>query len=103
MLAMRAGELLKGGTPDTDVRAALELWLTKPNLGPGVLPSLVSEVIRNRSQPAAAAPGTALAPTGTAGGPGRRPGIGKPTSKALGYMNAAQELANAMINEGTTR
>jgi len=48
-LAIHAASLLNAGTPDGDVRAALELWLSKPNLGPGVLPSLVSEVIRNRN------------------------------------------------------
>lgn len=50
-LAIRAGSLLKSGTPEPDVRAALGLWLTKPTLGPGVLPSLVSEIVRNRARP----------------------------------------------------
>lgn len=50
-LAIQAGSLLNAGTPDGDVRAALELWLSKPHLGPAILPSLVSEVIRNRSSP----------------------------------------------------
>ncbi len=48
-LAVEAATLLKAGTPETDIRDALRLWLAKPNLGPRVLPSLVSEVIRNRS------------------------------------------------------
>jgi len=52
-LAIRAGVLLKSGTPEADVRAALGLWLAKPALGPGVLPSLVSEIVRNRSRPPA--------------------------------------------------
>lgn len=50
-LALQAGTMLVSGTPETDVRAALELWLTKPNLGPKVLPSLVSEVIKSRDRP----------------------------------------------------
>ncbi len=50
-LAIQAGSMLNAGTPDSDVRAALELWLSKPNLGPAILPALVSEVIRNRSSP----------------------------------------------------
>lgn len=49
MLRIRASELIKAGTPTATVAAALELWLTKPHLGPNVLPSLVSEVIRNRT------------------------------------------------------
>lgn len=52
-LALQAGSMLVSGTPDSDVRAALELWLTKPNLGPKVLPSLVSEVIKSRDRPRA--------------------------------------------------
>ena len=51
-LALEASAMLTAGTPDTDVRAALELWLSKPNLGPRTLPSLVSEVIRSRDRPA---------------------------------------------------
>ncbi len=47
-LAIQAASLLSGGTTDADVRDALTLWLRKPSLGPGVLPSLVSEAIRNR-------------------------------------------------------
>lgn len=47
-LAVRAGALTKSGTPPETVEAALRLWLTKPNLGPGVLPSLVSEVLKTQ-------------------------------------------------------
>lgn len=49
-LAMQAGAMLTGGTPPDDIRSALALWLSKPNLGPRTLPSLVSEVIRNRDR-----------------------------------------------------
>ncbi|KJF21939.1 hypothetical protein C7T36_18335 [Rhodococcus sp. AD45-ID] len=48
-LSIEAGTLIKTGTPIDDVKAALALWLSKPNLGPRTLPSLVSEVIRNRN------------------------------------------------------
>nr|WP_314143362.1 helix-turn-helix domain-containing protein [uncultured Rhodococcus sp.] len=47
-LAIRAGALTKSGTPAETVEAALRLWLTKPNLGPGTLPSLVSEVLKTQ-------------------------------------------------------
>jgi hypothetical protein len=50
-LAIEAGTLLHAGTPAADVSAALELWLSKPNLGPRTLPTLVSEVIRTRDRP----------------------------------------------------
>lgn len=49
MLRIRASELINTGTPTETVEAALKLWLTKPNLGPNVLPSLVSEVIKTRA------------------------------------------------------
>lgn len=55
-LAIQASTLLNSGSTDDDVRDALTLWLRKPSLGPGVLPSLVSEVIRNRNS--ANLPGT---------------------------------------------
>ncbi|OCH80186.1 hypothetical protein A9310_22450 [Gordonia sp. UCD-TK1] len=40
--------MLRAGTDETDVADALQLWLTKPNVGPGILPSLVSDVIKAR-------------------------------------------------------
>lgn len=49
-LAMQAGALLKSGTPADDVEAALRLWLDK-RVGPKVLPSLVSDVIKARDRP----------------------------------------------------
>lgn len=45
-LAMRVNQLITAGTPPATAKAALELWLTKPNAGTGLLPSLVSEVIK---------------------------------------------------------
>lgn len=53
MLRIRATELLRSH-PKVDVAAALELWLSKPGLGPNALPSLVSEVVKTRAAPAAA-------------------------------------------------
>ncbi|MDG3012402.1 hypothetical protein G4X40_19870 [Rhodococcus sp. D2-41] len=74
-LAIESGALLKSGTPEPDVHAALERWLAKPNLGPRTLPSLVSEVIRER------VPATAT------------PGRGTSTAKAEGWLNLGQQLA----------
>ena len=62
-LALEAATLLRSGTPENDITAALGLWLTKPNLGPRTLPSLVSEVIRSRDRPTTPAfsrPGAAI-------------------------------------------
>lgn len=50
-LRIRASELIKQGTPRPDVAAALQLWLTKPSLGPNALPSLVSEAVKSRAAP----------------------------------------------------
>ncbi|WP_280317258.1 hypothetical protein [Nocardia wallacei] len=78
-LAMRAGALLKSGTPEADVRQALSLWLDKPKLGPATLPSLVSEVVRNRARPAAAAHAEGAA-----------------TTKARGWLDVANQLDPAV-------
>lgn len=45
-LRIHASTMINAGTSREIVRRALELWLTKPNLGPNALPSLVSEVIK---------------------------------------------------------
>lgn len=58
-LALRASTLLKSGTSHETVEAALRLWLTKPHLGPGTLPSLVSEVLKTQQ------PATPLGPAST--------------------------------------
>ncbi|MGR6521868.1 hypothetical protein ACU5JM_09570 [Rhodococcus erythropolis] len=50
-LALEVSALLKQGTTETDVTAALEIWLGKPGLGPKVLPHLLSDVIRDRTAP----------------------------------------------------
>ncbi|NEW49374.1 hypothetical protein GV792_04860 [Nocardia cyriacigeorgica] len=50
-LAMRANGLLKSGTPEDDVRQALALWVGKGGVGPGLLPSLVSDVVKARARP----------------------------------------------------
>lgn len=80
-LALRAGALIKSGTPEPTVRAALELWLTKPNVGPGILPSLVSEVIRSAS-PLHAVPDTG------------QPQLGPASQKAAGWLAVGQNLTN---------
>lgn len=80
-LAMHCGSMLKKGQPEQDVTDALALWLTKPNLGPGVLPSLVSEVIKNRT--VASSFGSSSA------------GVGKATEKARGWHQIGQQLAQA--------
>lgn len=58
LLRLRANELLRAGQRRADVAAALELWLTKPSLGPNALPSLLSEVIKTRTAPAAGRAGS---------------------------------------------
>lgn len=80
-LAMRAGALIKSGTPEPTVRAALELWLTKPNVGPGILPSLVSEVIKSAS-PLHAVPNNG------------QPQLGPASQKAAGWLAVGQNLTN---------
>jgi len=76
-LAIEAATLLAAGTPEADVREALALWLSKPNLGPKTLPSLVSEVIRNRAGPIAG-----------------RKGPSKSDAKVAGYLALANSLAD---------
>lgn len=80
-LALRAGALIKSGTPEPTVKAALELWLTKPNVGPGVLASLVSEVIKTAA-PLHAVPGTGQTQLGPA------------SQKAAGWLAVGQNLTN---------
>lgn len=79
-LALRTNALLKQGIPEPTVRAALELWLTKPNVGPGILPSLVSEIIKS------AAPLHAV--------PNGHPQLGPASQKAAGWLAVGQNLTN---------
>ncbi len=65
MLRIRASELIRAGNSKTDVGAALELWLSKPHLGPNSLASLVSEVIKARAAPGVR---TSNGPTGVSHG-----------------------------------
>jgi hypothetical protein len=63
-LAIEVKGLLRDGIDPELITATLELWLTKPNCGPRVLPSLVSEVIKTReaaNRPTHLAPVTELA------------------------------------------
>jgi hypothetical protein len=48
-LRIRAGALLKEGTPADVVEEALREWATKTGVGPGVLPSLAADVIKRRN------------------------------------------------------
>ncbi len=80
-LALRTNALLKQGIPEPTVRAALELWLTKPNVGPGILPSLVSEVIKS-AMPLHVVANTAPAQLGPA------------SQKAAGWLAVGQNLTN---------
>lgn len=79
-LALRAGALIKSGTPEPTVRAALELWLSKPNVGTGLLPSLVSEVIKS------------AAPLHVVNG--SQPQLGPASQKAAGWLAVGQNLTN---------
>jgi hypothetical protein len=49
MLRIKAGELVNSGTDPGIVAEALRLWATKTGIGPGLLPSLVSDVIKTRA------------------------------------------------------
>lgn len=48
-LRLQASALINDGANPTDVKAAVELWLTKTGVGPGVLPSLHADVIKTRN------------------------------------------------------
>lgn len=47
-LAWKAAELLKQYDEDT-VTEALTAWRSKPDVGPGLLPSLVADVVKRRN------------------------------------------------------
>lgn len=48
-LRLQANALLKAGSQRADVLDALRDWLTKTGVGPGVLPSLVADVVKRRT------------------------------------------------------
>ncbi len=50
-LSIEVASLLKQGTSEDDVVAALHIWLGKSGIGPRVLPHLLSDVIRDRTAP----------------------------------------------------
>lgn len=57
-LRLKASELIHAGTAPDDVAEALRRWVDKTGVGPGILPSLVSDVVKERSGASArAAPG----------------------------------------------
>ena len=52
MLRIKASALLREGSTREEVSDGLQLYLAKPHLGAGALPSLVSEAVRSRTAPA---------------------------------------------------
>jgi hypothetical protein len=78
-LRIRAGALLKSGTPTDVVREALTDWATKTGIGPGTLPSMAADVIKRRN--------------------GAPNGIGKSTQKALQYRQLGRELIEEIHGE----
>lgn len=50
-LAIQASTLLHAGTEASLVAQALDLWMTKPTAGPGLLPHLVAEVVKTANAP----------------------------------------------------
>ena len=85
VLRVRASELIRQGHPRADVAAALQLWCDKPSLGPNILPTLLSEVIKTR--------------TATANG---RPGPGVDKTRAFAEF-AAEERALEQAQAATAR
>jgi hypothetical protein len=49
-LRLQANALLKEGQPPNAIEAALELWLTKPGIGPRLLPSLLADILKNSNR-----------------------------------------------------
>lgn len=49
MLRIKASALLNDGTPADVVEEALQVWLTKTDVGPGILPSLAADVVKRRN------------------------------------------------------
>lgn len=52
-LRIKASEMLIAGTPPAIVEAALHEWMTRTDVGPGILPSLVSGLLKARDPRAA--------------------------------------------------
>lgn len=48
-LRIQASALIKAGSEPDDVREALRDWLAKTGIGPGLLPSLVADVVKRRN------------------------------------------------------
>lgn len=51
MLRIKASELINQGTAPDIVAEALRIWVTKTGVGPSILPSLVSDVLKRRAAP----------------------------------------------------
>ncbi|NCL73732.1 hypothetical protein [Rhodococcus sp. YH1] len=105
-LALESSAMLKQGIDPDAIREGLRAWAAKDGIGPKLLPHLVTDVLKAQTRGEA---GSELAVVGgavpmgwrPASTLGSRPGVGKPSSKAMGYVNTAEALAAAM--EGTTR
>ena len=70
-LALQAGEMLRAGTPADAVAAGLREWMTRRNIGPGLLAHLVGDAMKPN-------PTTAADPV---------------ESKAAGWLRTAAQLA----------
>lgn len=73
-LAIQAAQLLHAGSEDRHIRAALDLWLAKPDAGPGLLPHLVADVIKSETTPV------------------RGSAASSHDAKVLGYLEAGRRL-----------
>ncbi|ORI15789.1 hypothetical protein BJI47_01460 [Rhodococcus sp. 1168] len=77
-LALQTSALLNEGFDSDTVKAALEIWVGKKGVGPGILPSLVSDVFKSRA-PIRAVPNA---------------GIGPASQKAMGWLAIGEKYAN---------
>lgn len=57
-LRLQASALIREGHKGLDVKAALQLWLTKTGVGPRLLPSLLADVMKSRNSHSPPANGT---------------------------------------------
>ncbi len=48
-LSIRSAQMLNEGTSPEDVTACLELWMTKPDAGSGLLPHMLAQVVKTRA------------------------------------------------------
>lgn len=77
-LALKAAELLHAGTDERHIRDALDLWMAKPDAGPGLLPHLVAEAIKTETAPVRTAPAAG----------------NSHDAKVVGYLDIGRSLTN---------